>query len=291
MQATRPAAWRCSSRPSPTTGTAPPKRSGTPSRAAAATSARPAASHMRMFHRKGVIQIESQPGRRTVARDRPGGQVPRTWATPRARGRSRRTRRRSRRPRRVGETAGVSMLSAELSMVRRRPCRSRKRGQAKQVLSLLEALEDLDDVQSVSANFDIPEAVMAERLAEPRRPGAAALPPRVRTRVRRPTSGPGTPVDRAVVRPAERSRLSSAVRPPSAQCGMLVGVAPARRTAAPGKRQPPSRTMTARRSAGGMTLLDRPTSSGCEPPSVMIRLTNRVAGKAPRGLGRHQAGV
>jgi transcriptional/translational regulatory protein YebC/TACO1 len=35
--------------------------------------------------------------------------------------------------------------------------------QAKSVLNLLEALEELDDVQSVYANFDIPESVMAER--------------------------------------------------------------------------------------------------------------------------------
>jgi transcriptional/translational regulatory protein YebC/TACO1 len=34
-------------------------------------------------------------------------------------------------------------------------------GEAKQVLQLIEALEDLDDVQSVYANFDIPEEVMA----------------------------------------------------------------------------------------------------------------------------------
>jgi transcriptional/translational regulatory protein YebC/TACO1 len=30
------------------------------------------------------------------------------------------------------------------------------------VLALVEALEELDDVQNVYANFDIPEAVMAE---------------------------------------------------------------------------------------------------------------------------------
>jgi transcriptional/translational regulatory protein YebC/TACO1 len=35
-------------------------------------------------------------------------------------------------------------------------------GQAKQVLALLEALEDLDDTQNVYANFDIPESLMAE---------------------------------------------------------------------------------------------------------------------------------
>ena len=34
-------------------------------------------------------------------------------------------------------------------------------GEAKQVLNLIEALEDLDDVQAVYANFDIPEEVMA----------------------------------------------------------------------------------------------------------------------------------
>jgi transcriptional/translational regulatory protein YebC/TACO1 len=35
-------------------------------------------------------------------------------------------------------------------------------GQARQVLALLEALEDLDDVQNVYANFDISEAELAE---------------------------------------------------------------------------------------------------------------------------------
>ena len=34
-------------------------------------------------------------------------------------------------------------------------------GEAKKVLQLIEALEDLDDVQNVYANFDIPEEVMA----------------------------------------------------------------------------------------------------------------------------------
>jgi transcriptional/translational regulatory protein YebC/TACO1 len=34
-------------------------------------------------------------------------------------------------------------------------------GEAKQVLQLIEALEELDDVQNVYANFDIPEKVMA----------------------------------------------------------------------------------------------------------------------------------
>jgi transcriptional/translational regulatory protein YebC/TACO1 len=53
------------------------------------------------------------------------------------------------------------MLSAELTMVPQTSVPV-KGGQAKQVLALLEALEDLDDVQNVYANFDIPEEVMAE---------------------------------------------------------------------------------------------------------------------------------
>lgn len=59
------------------------------------------------------------------------------------------------------ERAGVSMLSAETALVPQSTVPV-EGGQAKQVLALLEALEELDDVQSVSANFDIPEAVMAE---------------------------------------------------------------------------------------------------------------------------------
>jgi YebC/PmpR family DNA-binding regulatory protein len=57
--------------------------------------------------------------------------------------------------------AGVPMLSAELTMLPQNivPVAG---GHAKQVLALLEALEELDDVLNVYANFDIPEAVMAE---------------------------------------------------------------------------------------------------------------------------------
>jgi YebC/PmpR family DNA-binding regulatory protein len=56
--------------------------------------------------------------------------------------------------------AGVPMLSAELTMLPQTSVPV-EGGQAKQVLALLEALEDLDDVQNVYANFDIPEEVMA----------------------------------------------------------------------------------------------------------------------------------
>jgi len=56
--------------------------------------------------------------------------------------------------------SGVAMLSAELTMVPQNTVPV-EGGQAKQVLALLESLEDLDDTQNVYANFDIPEEVMA----------------------------------------------------------------------------------------------------------------------------------
>jgi len=56
---------------------------------------------------------------------------------------------------------GIPMLSAELTMVPQTTVPV-EGGQAKQVLALLEALEEQDDVQNVYANFDIPESVMAE---------------------------------------------------------------------------------------------------------------------------------
>jgi YebC/PmpR family DNA-binding regulatory protein len=59
------------------------------------------------------------------------------------------------------DAAAVPMLSAELTMLPQNTVPV-EGGQAKQVLALLEALEELDDVQNVYANFDIPESVMAE---------------------------------------------------------------------------------------------------------------------------------
>jgi YebC/PmpR family DNA-binding regulatory protein len=58
------------------------------------------------------------------------------------------------------ERSGVPVFSAEISMV---PSTTIPvdGAEAQQVLQLIEALEDLDDVQSVYANFDIPEEVMA----------------------------------------------------------------------------------------------------------------------------------
>ena len=58
------------------------------------------------------------------------------------------------------ETAGVEVFSAEISMMPQTTIPV-DGGEAKQVLNLIESLEDLDDVQNVYANFDIPEEVMA----------------------------------------------------------------------------------------------------------------------------------
>lgn len=57
--------------------------------------------------------------------------------------------------------AQIPIVSAELTMIPQTSVPV-EGGQAKQVLALLEALEDLDDVQNVYGNFDIPEALMAE---------------------------------------------------------------------------------------------------------------------------------
>jgi YebC/PmpR family DNA-binding regulatory protein len=58
------------------------------------------------------------------------------------------------------EAAGVPVFSAEISMV---PTTTIPvdGGEARRVLQLIDALEELDDIQNVYANFDIPEEVMA----------------------------------------------------------------------------------------------------------------------------------
>ena len=63
------------------------------------------------------------------------------------------------RVKRALEVQGITPASAELSM---RPTQTvRLEGeQARRVISLVEALEDLDDVQKVHANFDVPDEVL-----------------------------------------------------------------------------------------------------------------------------------
>ncbi len=65
------------------------------------------------------------------------------------------------RVRRELESAGVAMESAESAMIAKQTVEL-DAARARQALRLVESLEDLDDVQRVTANFDIPEEVFAE---------------------------------------------------------------------------------------------------------------------------------
>lgn len=57
------------------------------------------------------------------------------------------------------ENGKVPMLSAEVAMIPKNTMKLGER-EAEQTLSLTEDLEDLDDVQSVAANFDIPDGLL-----------------------------------------------------------------------------------------------------------------------------------
>ena len=59
------------------------------------------------------------------------------------------------------EDAGVQVASAEVTMLPQAGVPV-PRDKAESVLRLIEALDDLDDVQSVYSNFDIPEEILAE---------------------------------------------------------------------------------------------------------------------------------
>lgn len=63
--------------------------------------------------------------------------------------------------RRALESAGIAVESAESTMVAQQTVELDS-GKARQALRLVELLDDLDDVQRVTANFDIPEDVYAE---------------------------------------------------------------------------------------------------------------------------------
>jgi YebC/PmpR family DNA-binding regulatory protein len=58
------------------------------------------------------------------------------------------------------EAAGFPIESVELSMLPKNTVAVDDEGKAKQLMRLIEALEDDDDVQEVYANFDIPEQVL-----------------------------------------------------------------------------------------------------------------------------------
>jgi YebC/PmpR family DNA-binding regulatory protein len=62
--------------------------------------------------------------------------------------------------------AGMTAQSAELAMVPTTTVPLFEEGEAKKVLHLLESLDDLDDVQNVWSNFDIPDEILAAAAAE-----------------------------------------------------------------------------------------------------------------------------
>lgn len=63
------------------------------------------------------------------------------------------------------ETEGIEFTSADLVMVAQQTIELNEK-EAKQVLSLIEILEDNDDIQDVFANFDISDEVMAALTAD-----------------------------------------------------------------------------------------------------------------------------
>jgi YebC/PmpR family DNA-binding regulatory protein len=62
--------------------------------------------------------------------------------------------------RRALEDAGLPVLTSESTMLPSATVSISDEGVARQVLRLVEALEDCDDVQNVYANFDIPDRIL-----------------------------------------------------------------------------------------------------------------------------------
>ncbi|MCK4993434.1 MAG: YebC/PmpR family DNA-binding transcriptional regulator [Candidatus Omnitrophica bacterium] len=60
------------------------------------------------------------------------------------------------------ESSGIEIASAEVTMVPDSTVNIADKGVALQVLGLINALEDNDDVQNVYANFDIPDNILSE---------------------------------------------------------------------------------------------------------------------------------
>lgn len=58
------------------------------------------------------------------------------------------------------EAAGVKVLSSDLVMIPQNFIEITDEADAKKILRLMEAIDDLDDVQNVYANFDIPDAIL-----------------------------------------------------------------------------------------------------------------------------------
>jgi transcriptional/translational regulatory protein YebC/TACO1 len=60
------------------------------------------------------------------------------------------------------EEAGIEVASADVTMVSSTSVELTAADQARAVLKVMDALEDLDDVGDVYANFDIPDSLMQE---------------------------------------------------------------------------------------------------------------------------------
>jgi transcriptional/translational regulatory protein YebC/TACO1 len=58
------------------------------------------------------------------------------------------------------EEAAIAFDSADLTMLPQQTVPLQSEGDARQVLRVIDALEDHDDVQNVYANFDIPDSVL-----------------------------------------------------------------------------------------------------------------------------------
>jgi YebC/PmpR family DNA-binding regulatory protein len=58
------------------------------------------------------------------------------------------------------EAAGIEVQSAELTMIPKTTVEVAEEAAAKKLIRLIEELEDNDDVQDVSANFDIPDPIL-----------------------------------------------------------------------------------------------------------------------------------
>ena len=58
------------------------------------------------------------------------------------------------------ENAGIEIISAKVTMVPKTTVPVEDEATANSILKFMEALEELDDVQQVYANFDIPEKIM-----------------------------------------------------------------------------------------------------------------------------------
>lgn len=64
--------------------------------------------------------------------------------------------------RRALEAAGIAVESAQITMLPKSSVTVEDEAAARKIVLLMESLEDLDDVQDVYANFDIPETVLEE---------------------------------------------------------------------------------------------------------------------------------